>query len=1016
MATCAPNDNRRLVVRGGPPCCLRQVRSTLLQYITLALLCIVGSMEAHAQTTAPDQGVVIDDALWNADSHFHWYANTIIASSAASPLTITADASSELISGTQVHLTENFHAGGFGANGHFRAWIDDAQGTAADLVQITPDPATHVIDNVMHVEKWEKLELGLKPPQDFVDAIDNFFANFYTNGEEQPATPSMVDLQHDLNPYADDSLLLIMRLSSPSGAQKMKWGFYMREAMWPSAADSAMLVVDAVGPLTPYPFRFRIAPDEVGTWNFSITISAPHTTNANGILYERTFGNYSFVCDPPLPDNHGPLQVNQTNHRNLQFKDSTAFFGLGTNMAGPYGATPGLGEYLFGQRDFKTMAKTMNELHSVGGNTLRMWLLRNVFAPEWVNAGVYDAYKAVPPPNCGPTLTYTGNCQTQCWAFDRMLDTARANEIYIQLTLPLGPGAAYETFIWGADPYVIRFLENNRDTAGLFDVKNYFFTDGNPSNTNDGVFYYWKRKYKYIMSRWGYSVNISSIEPFNEMDGLLTYGVNRDIRTPAAAPDTYYGICNNNHLYWPEDPDLPATISNWFSSISHFVRDPVDLSNPAYSPLGESDKLFLASFTDGGGPDDEAHYLPFTNPDIDLIDVHKYYYEGNKRLSDNFIDSQAYRDSFPSNGQKKPFQNGEVGTWGYVDHDNITATADYPTFKVFSNYDVSFHNEIWASTFFGNFAAGSSWFWERVFWWPNALPVPPYDNNNTNHELHSNVNGTSNFLLVNSAGMLISDTVVNRAIYHNFKPLHTLLNNPNWQGVEFFNGNYTPHHIYNDTTNLECYYLKSANGQLAVGWVHNLNAYWENQYYLLADSSENFLGCAEPIAQQLIIPDLQAGLDYYVSFFPTRMNTTVHPTGYLDDTGTGDVLLDLSTAPLGGILNNYLDTLHADYAFIIDLYPVPKSLTPSFVTETKTEVWEFGMYPNPANNEVNLLLPDDDRSKDVVIYDLSGKQIRSMRSLSNTLLNISTSEFAKGPYCVRVSDQYATRMKILIIQ
>lgn len=38
-----------------------------------------------------------------------------------------------------------------------------------------------------------------------------------------------------------------------------------------------------------------------------------------------------------------------------------------------------------------------------------------------------------------------------------------------------------------------------------------------------GAFYYWKRKYKYIMSRWGYSVNIAAIEPFNEIDHMLSY-------------------------------------------------------------------------------------------------------------------------------------------------------------------------------------------------------------------------------------------------------------------------------------------------------------------------------------------------------------------------------------------------------------------------------------------------------------------------------------------------------------
>jgi len=990
------------------------VSSAIVKCFVILLLGGAYSLEGYSQTPAPDQGVVIDDGLWTSDAHYHWYANTIIASSSSSPLTITADANSELISGTQVHLTENFHAGGFGANGHFRAWIDDAQGTAADLVQITPDPATHVINNVMHVEKWEKLELGLKPPQDFVDAIEHFFANFYYDGVQQTATPSMVDLQHDLNPYADDSLLLVMRLTSPTGVQKMKWGFYMREAEWPDTLDHSMLVENIDGPLSPYPVRFRIAPDEVGTWNFSITVSAPHTTNANGVLPERTFGNYSFVCDPPLPDNHGPLQVNQTNHRNLQFKDSTAFFGLGTNMADVRGTTPGLDWYLYGQRDHKTMLKTMDDLHSVGGNSLRMWLMRNIFAPEWVNAGVYDAFKAVPPPNCGYALTYTGNCQTQCWTFDRMLDAARANEIYIQLALPLGPGGAYETYIWAGDPYVIRFLENNRDTSGLFDVEHYFFTDGDPSNTDSGVFYYWKRKYKYIMSRWGYSVNISSIEPFNEMDGMLTYGVDRNI-----TDSTNIALCPNNFLFWPEDPDLPGTISNWFSSISHFVRDPVNFSDPAHSPLGESDKLFLASFTDGGGPNDAAHYLPFTNPDIDLIDVHKYSYNGEELLRNNFNDSQAYRDNFQSNGQKKPFQNGEVGTWGSIDHDNDTITGNYDTYTVFSNYDVSFHNAIWSSTFFGNFAAGSDWFWNRVFWWPNSLPHGagpqgiPLDVSNPDQPVHSGILGATNILRVRpDTALLVS--VKNQTLYHHFKPLHKLLTNPNWPGFDFFNGNYNPQLVYDNFGKIECYYLQSDDGLMAVGWVHNLNAYWENNYYLTADT-QNFLGCAAPTVQLLTIPGFQSGTDYHISWFPTRMDTTIVPENGIDSTGTGSVILDLSTAPLGDTIQYFLDTLRADYAFIISLNPVPKNLTLSPEPTAQSLSWEFNLFPNPTRTEVNIVLPSDDVSKEVVIYDLSGKRIRSFNSNGTQLLQISTEGFAKGPYCVRVSDQKVTRMKTLII-
>jgi len=74
------------------------------------------------------------------------------------------------------------------------------------------------------------------------------------------------------------------------------------------------------------------------------------------------------------------------------------------------------------------------------------------------------------------------------------------------------------------------------------------------------------------------------------------------------------------------------------------------------------------------------------------------------------------------------------------------------------------------------------------------------------------------------------------------------------------------------------------------------------------------------------------------------------------------------------------------------------------------------LYPNAASNELNLLLPNDDEPKDVVIYDLSGKQNRSYSSQTIKVLNISTEEFAKGDYCVRVADKHTTRMKILLIQ
>jgi hypothetical protein len=84
--------------------------------------------------------------------------------------------------------------------------------------------------------------------------------------------------------------------------------------------------------------------------------------------------------------------------------------------------------------------------------------------------------------------------------------------------------------------------------------------------------------------------------------------------------------------------------------------------------------------------------------------------------------------------------------------------------------------------------------------------------------------------------------------------------------------------------------------------------------FYLTSSDQNLLGCMAPISQSIELSGFQGGTDYYVTWFPTRMNSTVLPDGYVDDSGSGTVILDLSTAPLGGTINNYLDTLHADYA------------------------------------------------------------------------------------------------------
>ncbi|MBK6343488.1 MAG: hypothetical protein IPF41_13120 [Flavobacteriales bacterium] len=110
-----------------------------------------------------------------------------------------------------------------------------------------------------------------------------------------------------------------MTLNDPDNVTRLKWGFYMKEGKWSSSWDNAVLVLDPDNPLYPYAIRFRMAPDKVGAWQFSLALKAPDTnTLANMQLPQQLSTGYSFVCTPPLEDNKGPLSVNHANGRTLK--------------------------------------------------------------------------------------------------------------------------------------------------------------------------------------------------------------------------------------------------------------------------------------------------------------------------------------------------------------------------------------------------------------------------------------------------------------------------------------------------------------------------------------------------------------------------------------------------------------------------------------------------------------------------------------------------------------------------
>ena len=966
---------------------------------------------AHAMAQTPYPDYTIQDVAWTEGTHHFSVAHSILSpGSTAMPVDISGTADAEFVSGTQVRLRPGFHAGSFSGGGRFRARIDEAWGTPLDVVLIAPDPNTSLVSNVLHVPKWEKVEVGLRLPEEYQDAVDRFFEHYYSNTTDPDlATPDSLDNAHDLNPYADDSLQLLMTLVDPNSVTRLKWGFYMKEAKWASNNIFAKLTEDFSDPMHPYHARYRIAPDVEGLWQFSLSIAAPNTvTLGNQALPAHLKTGYAFVCDPPLPDNKGPLHVNPVNRRTLQFENGESYLALGTNLnPAPLGTTwSNPFTYQMTKGAYDTLANCYRLLHDVGGNFSRTWLSDKSFAPEHVNVGVYDRYRD--GLSCDNNPIVRGNGQFQAWAFDQLLDSLREKGIYLQLSVvPYPPIIDYESFAWHNDGYLNTFVKPRDSITNLYDMKRYFYLDGDTTIRDSGPFYFWKRYYKYLMSRWGYSVNVPIIEPFQEIDQMLTYGT-----VDLSVDSTNGATCAENAYVWPADPELPKVIDQWITDISSFVRGEQVLNDPTNSPLGEGDKLFMLSYAGGypAMPNAADYYRPFLNEAIDILDAHKGM--GNEwDLHAYGSGVNDYRDTFTSGGLKKPFNHGEFTHYSSVPGWNDKFEG------IFHNYNPTFHNELWSSAFSGKFAAGTTWIGGRVFWLANTLPLPPQDFGNEFQQNFSRTLGATNDLDI---GLGFAIPIKNRRVHHHFRPLADLLAHPSWTAYDFFNGDYTAHTYYDDTNanRIESYYLKSADSTVAIGWVHNRNAWVKNYHYVRNSSStQNFLGCTSPADTSIVLPGFLDSTEYHITWFPTWLGSTVVPLDTVwTSTGTGELLLDLSTAPLGDTIAYFLDTLHSDYAFIITVDPFVKSGRRGSDTsaETVSDEWDFSLFPNPARSEVFLKLPHG-LPKEIVLLDAMGRQIRSWSGVSTKVLSVNLSELSSGAYAIRVSDGQHARTKKLMI-
>lgn len=193
-----------------------------------------------------------------------------------------------------------------------------------------------------------------------------------------------------------------------------------------------------------------------------------------------------------------------------------------------------------------------------------------------------------------------------------------------------------------------------------------------------------------------------------------------------------------------------------------------------------------------------------------------------------------------------------------------------------------------------------------------------------------------------------------------------------------------------------------------------------NSFYY-KKSMQNMLGCTapDPNHSTITLPDFDPSKDYYVTWFPTRLNSTELPPDSEEPLPDADnvpstITIDLA-GQFGGTLANYLDTLRSDFAFIITPEPFVKSLRRPIVNEEPPiDEWDFSIYPNPTRGVLFLRLPGGE-SKEVTLHDVSGKLVARQVNVASTFHQWPLGQLAMGAYWVRVSDGTNSKVRKLII-
>jgi len=580
---------------------------------------------------------------------------------------------------------------------------------------------------------------------------------------------------------------------------------------------------------TPRPWRARFAPPRAGEWSYRAAVRNQGTV---GTSEEQT----TIFSES---ENKGTIAVADDN-RSFSYQDGTPYFPIGMNLL-HYGKPDNHSRVLY-----NTTTSAMKNIADYDGNLVRLWMDAKRFGIEWAETGLgnYDSR------------------QPRMQDLDDIIQLAHQLDLKVLLTMD----AAYQIeHMWNDNPY--------RSVAAS---KTAFFT-------NEESKRYYKRKLRYVMSRWGYSTAIFAFELWNEVD--------------------FY----DGSEYYPNSLAIRA----WHEEMIAYMKslDPAEhmyTTSTAYPTAGDFGK---------------RNTRLMSSPAIDFAQLHHYESNMNVEYYRSYLLQRQIRL------HDKPVLIGEYGNSLNCYHrtQNYTGEATHKVNEM--------HNTLWSVAMSGTGATG-------LYWWSDSVFNPCWGGQYQYFKPLQTFMAATNMLGYETEPLANSclcggpkDISVSKKYRDNTDcvPLNTTgERKPNEADI------LTGIRTSNDCK-LAVFAVKTEVG--LYGWVHNKDSYWYNLPHnadpypgsktdceLLDDNQPSSREDIDVITRQImLIEDITEAGPYTVEFYSTYPTYDIDLDGSPDDGGLIPSMTITDLYAANGRLIVQLPKLQAlgeapyapDYGFVI---------------------------------------------------------------------------------------------------